>query len=231
MQTRIASLIEERGVAHAAMSHDLRTYLARLTLRIEAIPDDASRGKARSEIEEMGRMVEDSLALLRLDANGLGETNEPVDLRGVVAAIAEDYDWAKPRTVAPSGASSTVGAEGDTPFLARGDRALLRRAIENLVENDERHAGGEIVLEKEADRLVVIVRDRGPGILSDEIEGVLRPFERGDRARTLDLTGSGLGLAIASRVAEVHGGSLTLNGRNGGGLEAGLNLPREESPA
>ena len=217
MEERIAELMRERGVAFAAMSHDLRTYLARLALRVEGIADERSRAKARGEIEEMGRLVEDSLALVRLDGPR-GEADATLDLAALAAEVAAAHGLPFP--------------EDEDRAPVRGDRALLRRALENLVANAERHGGGaEVAVAADAARVAVEVRDRGPGIEAGERERVMRPFERGDRARTLDVPGSGLGLAIAARVALAHRGRLDLRERPGGGLVAALALPRAPADA
>ena len=215
MQTKIAELIAERGVAHAALSHDLRTYLARLALRVDAIPDEPSREKANGEIEEMSRLVEDSLTVLRLDGPLDRSSAETVDLTEVAKEVAERHDM-----------SISFGPGISEPVSVQGSHSLLRRAIENLVVNAERHAGGGKISFERSDRTVVVsVLDRGPGLDPSEIERLLKPFERGDRTRTLDVAGSGLGLAIAERIARAHDGSMSIASRPGGGLVASLRLP------
>ena len=68
--------------------------------------------------------------------------------------------------------------------------------------------------------------DRGPGIPQDELEAVFRPFHRLETSRSQTTGGSGLGLAIARQLADANGWRLSLHGREGGGLEAKLELPR-----
>jgi signal transduction histidine kinase len=103
----------------------------------------------------------------------------------------------------------------------------LRRAIANLVDN-ALHYGtrARIVLEEDDDGSVVIsVKDDGPGIPAEQIERVLQPFVRLDRARARDTVGLGLGLAIVSRAVEEECGALTLSNRAQGGLCAEIRLP------
>ena len=102
----------------------------------------------------------------------------------------------------------------------------MARAVGNLIENARKYGGGEITLAaREADgQLLIEVMDRGPGIPAEEIERLKRPFTRLESART-DVKGTGLGLAIVERIAKLHGGSLTLSARDGGGLTATLRLP------
>jgi two-component system osmolarity sensor histidine kinase EnvZ len=103
----------------------------------------------------------------------------------------------------------------------------VRRAIANLVDNALRYAGEPVEIESRAEngKVVVEVRDRGPGIPAAEVERLKRPFTRLDHSRA-GVSGAGLGLAIVERVARAHGGTLELLPREGGGLVAKLILFR-----
>ena len=108
------------------------------------------------------------------------------------------------------------------------NRAMLRRAIGNLIDNAIRHSGKadiELALYKNASAVIVEVRDRGPGIPAAETSRLLRPFTRLDTARS-NTTGTGLGLAIVDRIVRQHSGSIELLPRTGGGLVARITLPR-----
>ena len=104
-------------------------------------------------------------------------------------------------------------------------RMSVRRAVSNLVDNALRYAGEpvEIHVTNNSRKVVIEVRDRGPGIPSGEAERLKRPFTRLYAARS-GPAGSGLGLAIVERVARAHGGRLDLAPREGGGLIARLTL-------
>lgn len=210
MQRRIADLLAERRAMFGALGHDLRTYLARMSLRIEGIADESSRARARRDLDEMEAMIDGALAFAGFD--GAVTARAPTDLATLVEEIAAE------RGIAAS-------IEAGVPELL-ADRSLLKRAVGNILDNAERHAGGgELVLRTADDEAIVEVLDRGPGIAEADIDRLLRPFERGDTARTLDVPGSGLGLAIVERVATLHGGRLELAPRPGGGQIVRLVLP------
>jgi two-component system osmolarity sensor histidine kinase EnvZ len=97
--------------------------------------------------------------------------------------------------------------------------------IANLVDNALRHGGPDVEVSttQESGRAVVEVLDRGPGIPTGEVEHMLQPFTRLDRARSGP--GTGLGLAIVDRIARLHGGEVKLLARAGGGLRARVELP------
>ncbi|MEL7481621.1 MAG: ATP-binding protein [Pseudomonadota bacterium] len=214
MQTVIADLLRDRQVMFAGMSHDLRTYLTRLRLRIEGIEDERARVKAEADLEQMAEIVEDGLALAQLET--VASITETVDLAELVEGLAADE-----LTVV-----SLVFEPEDGRFEIEADPYRMRRAILNLLINAERHgAEPEVHLRKTNTGIELDIADRGPGISVAEKTRLLRPFERGDKARTTDKPGSGLGLAIAKRIAEQHGGDLCLIDRPGGGLIARITLP------
>ncbi|MBK8064940.1 MAG: ATP-binding protein [Betaproteobacteria bacterium] len=141
----------------------------------------------------------------------------------LAAEIAQRY--ARLGKVVTHAASGTQA--GTLPLAAMA----VRRAIANLVDNALRYAGEPVEIEtrREPDRAVLEVRDRGPGIPPDQVERMKQPFTRLEAARS-DAGGSGLGLAIVERVARLHGGSLELLPREGGGLVARLAFPLRTAP-
>lgn len=215
MQERIHRLIEERTEALAAVGHDLRTPLSRLMLRADAVPDDALRTTIGNDVAEMQAMVDSLLAYL-----GGEEEVEPrrsCDLAVLCATMADE--------AADHGGDVRYHGPDHCERAVR--RTGLRRAIANLVDN-ALHYGtrARIVLEEDDDGSVSIsVKDDGPGIPDEQIERVLQPFVRLDRARARDTVGLGLGLAIVSRAVEEEGGTLTLSNRPQGGLCAQIRLP------
>ena len=216
MQTRIRSLVEGRTRMLAAISHDLGTYLTRLRLRVEYIGDTDQRTRAVADIEAMQSLMDDTLALGKLEQDGTAD--EDIDLGELVrryAAARPD----RPLQLAVHGLARV-----------RGRRAALERVLDNLAGNALKHAGGaELTVETlpgPGPALVELrVEDRGPGIPAAARELVLEPFYRGDAARNLDTAGFGLGLSIVADIVRRHRGSLTLEDRPGGGLCARVRLP------
>jgi two-component system osmolarity sensor histidine kinase EnvZ len=108
-------------------------------------------------------------------------------------------------------------------------RVSIKRLLVNLLDNALRYGGqgvevvANVAGDESAPYVVLSVLDRGPGIAAEEMGEIFNPFIRGDRAR--GGKGTGLGLAIVKRIAALHGGSVELRNRSGGGLEARICLP------
>lgn len=215
MQARIHRLIEDRTQALAAVGHDMRTPLARLRLRADALGEGEAIDAMNADIGEMEAMIDSLLAYLGGEANG--EDAVAVDLAVVCATIADDA-CDRDRQVVYSG-------PGHLEHVLRP--VAFKRALVNLVENGLHHAEHVwIRLEAQADAIVVRVEDDGPGIAEEALEQVLEPFVRLDHARARNTLGLGLGLSIVKRAVEAEGATLRLSNRSGGGLSAEIRLPR-----
>jgi signal transduction histidine kinase len=116
----------------------------------------------------------------------------------------------------------------------QGDSSLLRRVLDNLLENAAKHGAPPFAVELTRgdrdghDGVEVRVRDRGPGIPPDEVDRLFEPFARGAVARASGVPGSGLGLALARRIVTAHGGTLTLERSDSGGTCFCVSLPSGE---
>lgn len=197
----------------AAVAHDLRTPLTGLRLRAETAPPDQA-ARMVEDIERMGHMIEQVLDFAR--GEFAPARPEPMDLRELLR------DWAR------QARERGLPVEDEIPALPpfAGDASLLRRAVDNLVENAARYAGAaELRARGDDDSISIEVADRGPGIAGDDKLRLLQPFERHERSRNRATGGAGLGLAVAVGAARAHGGELVLLDRQGGGLVARLRLP------
>ncbi|WP_066547961.1 MULTISPECIES: sensor histidine kinase [unclassified Sphingomonas] len=217
MQDRIGQLIDTRTQALTAVSHDLRTPLSRLKMRIGAPAAALDADAMREDVDEMEAMLTSILDFMR---GGELEAPRRIDVASLLQTIADDA----------ADMGHDVSYAGPAGLNAMARPVLLRRAITNLVDNAV-HYGGSATIGLEAGRgaggragLNIIVRDRGPGIDAGEIARVTEPFMRGDHARARDTKGLGLGLAVADQAARVHGGTLTLENADPG-LRATLFLP------
>lgn len=213
MQARIAALIKGRTVLLGAVSHDLKTYLTRLRLRAELIENDEQRLKTARDLEDMGRLVDDALAVAR--GSAVSDLREPVDLRALVEAEASEHGRD----------AVDIGAAAELPRIS-ADPVALRRLFANLIGNALRYGTRCRVTASEEDgAIIVAIDDDGPGIPLSEREAVFEPFHRLEASRNRATGGSGLGLAIARQIAAGHGGRIRITDSPMGGARFEVRLP------
>jgi len=211
---------DERALLLAGVSHDLRTPLSRIRLGLEMLDHHVEPGLREGIIEDIEEI--DSMINQFLDFARLRNPESVVsggDLNAIVREIAERY--------------TRMGRDVQFTLQPLPPMALrplaMQRLLANLIENALRHGGSRVEVRAEtvAGAVRIEVLDRGPGIPPDQTERMLQPFTRLDAAR--GGTGTGLGLAIADRIARMHGGTLQLLAREGGGLCARVELPLDKS--
>jgi two-component system, OmpR family, osmolarity sensor histidine kinase EnvZ len=213
MRRRIARHVEQRTAMLAGVSHDLRTILTRFKLELAVLGDNPKLKPLREDVDEMQRMIEDYMSFVRGDGD---EQAVETDLRQVLQANAASF-------ARQTGAIELKDIPDVTLMLKPN---AFRRLIANVLGNAVRYARKVLVTGTIRDkRLWLFVDDDGPGIPPDRRDDVFRPFVRLDDARNLDTTGSGLGLAIALDIAHAHGGDITLEDSELGGLRVGIRIP------
>lgn len=214
MQERIRDQVAQRSRMLAAVSHDLRTPIARVKLRVEQVEDANLRGRIEQDLGEMIAMLDATLSYLHQQR--ADEAAQMFDLQALVESMAED---AQDR-------GADVRFEGRCAPL-RAQPMALRSCLSNLVENALRYAGHAVIrLEDSPTEVHVRVGDHGPGIAPEQREVVFEPFFRLEGSRNRSSGGVGLGLTIAREAARRQGGELTLAENPGGGLLATLRIPR-----
>ena len=214
MRDRIQRYIDQRTALLASVSHDLRTPLTRLRLELALAPPFKRAEAMQSDLDEMEHMIDEYLAFARGEA---GEATQTAEVSALLAAAAEDAGRA--------GAEVELAAPEDVYVSVRP--LAFKRALSNLVGNAVAH-GDRVRLSARAlpsGGVEMVVEDDGPGIPEEMHEEAFRPFSRLDPARNQNRKGVGLGLAIARDVARGHGGDITLDRSDMGGLKAVIRLP------
>ena len=211
MAERVERLVRGEKELLANVSHELRSPLARLRLALALLPRDGATearvAEAERDLAELERLIDDVLATARLDATGLPTRLGEVDVRALLTGLAARAHGD------PVLAGRPVRVVDGPPLALVADETLLRRALWNLVENAGKYGAPPITLAaaRDGDRVVLSVSDEGAGIPAGARQRVLDAFQRLDAARTPGGPGGvGLGLTFARRVAEVHGGTITV---------------------
>jgi two-component system osmolarity sensor histidine kinase EnvZ len=215
---KLRGVAAERELMLAGISHDLRTPLARLRLALELgdAADPARLEAMVADLDELDSALEQCLAFVR---DGRDEALRDCDVATLVGQL-----------LALRAQPDAWRVDGPAPLHATLRPSLLRRAIGNLMDNAERYGAApfrvnleRVALERARRGLEVSVEDSGNGVSAELLPLLGKPFVRGDHARSG--VGVGLGLSIVARAAELHGGSLQLRNREGGGFVATLRIP------
>ena len=219
----------------ANISHELRTPVGALGLLAETIVEEDDPSVVRrlaqrmmAETDRVGRIIDDLLALRRIEAEEQ-PAREPVPADVVVAEAID-----RVRTVAEARAIRIVTDDVADGFVVRGDRRQLVAAVANLVDNACKYSddGSSIEVTAGGDGawVEIVVRDEGIGIPSRDLDRIFERFYRVDRARSRATGGTGLGLAIVRHVAASHRGEVLVESREGEGSSFTLRLPAGPGP-
>jgi signal transduction histidine kinase len=207
--------VNSRGLLVAAISHDLRTPLTRIRMRLESGEADPLTARSIADIHEMDDLIESALEVFR-GRGGHEEASQVTDVNALVQALVDDLaDLGQPVSV--------TGEPAPAPVQAAG----LRRVVSNLVNNAMRYGQrADVSVRPHGDEVHIVIDDQGPGIAEAQLEAVTKPFYRLDTSRNRLTGGSGLGLYIARDLVARQGGVLTLANRPEGGLRATIALKK-----
>ena len=221
MSSDLRRLSESRTVMIAGISHDLRTPLTRLELAVEMLGENSDKEivtRIRRNLNEMDNLIGQFMQFSRGIQEGCPVQ---VDLWQILESLATD--------VADDSVELRLH-RCHPPCVYFADPEALTRILSNLLSNAIHYGDGEAIdmyLNCSEDAVSVEICDRGPGIPTENVEDVFRPFHRLETARSVRSGGSGLGLAIARQLALKHGWNIELLPRDGGGTVAKLGLSTE----
>lgn len=214
MRDRIRRYIDERTRMLAGISHDLRTPLTRMRLQLAMMGDDESIRELLNDVEEMEQMVNGYLSFMKgLETGEIVETNVSVLIAGLISAYGK------------AGTSLRLAAEPNVMLNIRVND--FKRCLGNILSNALRFGTQIDVSLTQKDRFVeIVIEDNGPGIPKERREDVFKAFFRLDESRNSETGGVGLGLSIARDIVLAHGGTISLDDSQLGGLKAVLRFPR-----
>ncbi len=212
MLERLQSFREREVDFTRTAAHELRTPLAAMQAQLDAQANGWTTSAealetARNQVERMTKLSE---ALLLLAREGRTET-VGFDLAALCNQVA---------------AKRQVVYIGSSQLSWTGNPVLLERALENLLENASKHAPDStitLVLEPSANSVLLTVTDTGKGMTPEALARAREAFYRAPGTKAY---GSGLGLAVVDRIAQAHGGVLSLENALPHGLQASIKIPR-----
>ncbi len=212
MQARLRRYVEDRNGMIGAISHDLRTPLARLRFRIERASPTLRREMAR-DLDQMEAMITSVLTFMRENAEA-GERRR-VDLRSIIECAVDDAEVV----------GADVSLEPGAPAEVEVDVLSVQRVFANLIDNAVKYGDqAQVRLFCDRNEIVAEVSDKGPGLADTELDRVFLPFYRSAEARNSTRQGVGLGLSTSRSTIRAHGGDIRLR-RGQTGLVAEVRLP------
>ena len=224
MAHNIEELTSSRRAMIDAVSHDLRTPLARLRYRLEAIKSGANPDTVISAIERdlgnIDELIDEWLTMSSLDKPGLHLELQPLEIMSWLERLVADYHF-------DGGAVVLHNHTGESHPLVDADGYYLGRCISNLLNNALRYGSRhvQIVLSWADGKVCLHVDDDGPGIPESERARLLLPFERLEVSRNRSTGGFGMGLAIVAMVLRAHGGHADITESGWGGARIALIWP------
>ncbi|KFA88949.1 sensor histidine kinase [Archangium violaceum] len=237
MAERITHLLRSQKELLANVSHELRTPLSRIRVALDlANEGDATLARESladiaEDLNELERLVSDVLTAARLDLateQTPGGATPPLRRELVEAQTLVDKAAARFRATHPSHRLE-VHVEGGTLPVLEADPVLLRRALDNLLDNAGKYSDPQktvwLLARPREHGLQLEVRDEGIGIEAKDLPHLFTPFFRSDRSRARKTGGVGLGLALSRRIIVAHGGTLTLESQPDQGTTVRITLP------
>lgn len=205
MAQRIESLVSDNKLISSAVSHDLRTPLARLRLGIDILSDsddqtkrDKYQKRLSRDIDEMQSLVEVLLDYAKLEQALIKQENKPVDLKQLINDCMDYYQ---------KEGKNILIVQPDNLFEIKGDPKYLEILFKNLVGNALKYCDEKIIVELEsnANHFIINIHDDGKGVSELHRQSIFKPFIKYDSASY------GMGLAIAERITHWHKGQISVS--------------------
>lgn len=214
IQNMMQQILQKRTEMLAAISHDLKTPITRLKLRVELLEGSDKKQALLTDIENIEQML---ASIITFSKNFLQEENTvSFNLSQLVESLCDDaVDFGYP-----------LEKEIGENIFYHGRMMSIKRAIDNVLDNAIKYgkSGIKVQLYREQDRIICRISDQGAGVDAGLYHKLFEPFYRIDETRNNVVSGSGLGLSITREIIEGHGGKIKLLPAKGGGLVVEITL-------
>tara|TARA_Y100000741_G_scaffold183542_1_gene139476 strand:+ start:101 stop:1417 length:1317 start_codon:yes stop_codon:yes gene_type:complete len=211
MRQRIMRHLNQRSEMLSGISHDLRTPLTRIKLQLAMIKDQNLSKKLSDDVDEMEKMLNE---YLQFASTGASDKTETFDLSELLNIIIQKYE------------NPNIIKDFNKKIYFNGRKNLIQRCINNLIDNSLKYGKEiKIIIYKQLSNIIISIEDDGPGIPKSEYENVVKPFYKIDKSRSETKSSVGLGLSISSDIAKSHGGDISFEKSNLGGLKVNITLP------
>ncbi len=204
MAERMDNMLDAKRQLLIAISHELRSPLARSRIASEMLPDSVNKQRIADDLQEMDKLIHEIMESERLQHH-TDLHYQLIDLEALLIDVINSD-------------SDAVELNINTDhFMMEADDARIRIMLRNLINNALQHGRKDqtekiiVSLDKLEEEAILSVTDHGPGIDAEHIEKLGEPFYRPDDSRTRSTGGFGMGLTLAKRIVDTHGGNLTID--------------------
>jgi len=232
MADRIGDLIIHQRQLITDLSHELRTPLTRLDIAIENLLTNTPRSpqemqtkltRVHRESQHIRKLVDDTLTLSWLENEAPELRNESIDLVSLLDVLIEDARFEFPDR-------QIIGSLPEEATIYNSNHRALGQAVENILRNALRYTpAGKSVhlsLEKAVDGYRITIIDEGPGVPTEFLNAIFRPFFRVDKSRPAESNSFGLGLSLAERQLKAISAAVSASNGAGSGLIMTVDLPQ-----
>jgi len=211
MRKRIMRHLNQRSEMLSGISHDLRTPLTRMKLKLAFINDKDLSKKISLDIDEMEKMLNE---YLQFTSSSYSEKDDAFNVSVLIENTINKYE------------NNNISCKLTPRVYMSGRKNLIRRSLNNLIENSIKYANKiNVQLSKKNSGIIITIDDDGPGIPEKEYDNVFKPFYKIDKGRGDSKSSVGLGLSIASDVIKSHGGNILLEKSHLSGLRVKIFFP------
>lgn len=207
------------------INHELKTPVASIRLCIETMLAHKQLSEEKREqfltqclsnADRLQRLLADVSLITRMDDGNASIIREDVNLSAIIGNVVEEH-----RLLADA---KGIAIENDVahPLQMNGNASLLEAVFNNLLDNAIAYSGGTLVkielIHEDDDKIVLAISDNGSGVPAIHLPRLFERFYRIDKGRSRAVGGTGLGLAIVKNAVLIHGGNITVENKNSGGL-------------
>lgn len=222
MRSKILQLISDQKILTSAISHEMRTPLARMKFALAFMPNSSEKQSLLEDVDDLEALIDAMLQYARIDQYQGAQPLVTVDVVSLVQQVIGKQ---------PQSNRVQLLAPATKEICAQVEPTSFSMAISNLIANALRHSKKvvEVNLHASKSQLVISISDDGEGVAIDDREKVFTAFTRLDNSRNKATGGYGLGLAIVRRIAQRHQGSAWVEGASLGGAKFCFSIPQQAS--
>ena len=207
MTQRIREMLHSKERLLLDVSHELRSPLTRIRVALEFLPESHARVSIRTDVEEMEKMIAETLDTAKMHHRHGQLKMQKVDLAEFMRSLLTPYSGRKP---------SIEFRSPQKPVICMADPDQIKLVVQNIINNAFKYSDPSsgpisIFLDENKSGFVLTIRDQGIGIPGEELPFIMEPFYRVDKSRSKNTGGYGLGLSICKTIMEAHGGKIEIN--------------------